>query len=115
MTISRRISTWTGSCSVFVLVLDGDTNQNDEGQDDTVVVESPQRTSSQLRYILDLRNDPRFEPGQDGFGALHKDQRTVSPFRYPWIMTSAEFEVYCRMTKDQFLDFESSSRVTTAS
>ena len=94
---------------------DGDTNQNDEGQDDTVVVESPQRTSSQLRYILDLRNDPRFEPGQDGFGALHKDQRTVSPFRYPWIMTSAEFEVYCRMTKDQFLDFESSSRVTTAS
>ena len=100
---------------------DDDNNDNDEDNDaeqdannldgdDAIVMENRRPPTSQLRHVLALQSDPRFSPGLDGYGSLHIEQRKVTIFRYPWIMTPAEFEVHCRLTKSDFFDFVESCR-----
>ena len=91
-----------------LIVEDGGDN-NDDNPDDAVAMANPTRPSSQHSHLVLLQNEPRFFPGQDGYGSLHKLQKTVSAFRFPWTMTPREIEVYCRITKMQFFDFVQSN------
>ena len=87
-----------------------DTNQDDNNLDDAMVLENPRGPTSQLNHLLEMQTDPRFCPGQDGYGSLHREQRKVTPYRFPWKFTPAEFESHCRMRKSEFFDFVSNCK-----
>ena len=104
-----------------------DQNQSDDDDDDNpgagsqdndsdgggVVSQQPSRPQSQARAVMDLSNQARFYPGTDGYGALHIERRKFTVFRQPWQLRDEDFQICCRMTKVQFLEFEVSVRGST--
>ena len=89
-----------------------DTGDNDD-INDGVVARNPSRPRSQAAAVLDLNNERRFYPGIDGYGSLHIERRKMSPFCQSWQFKDDEIQVYTRMTKLDFFEFERSCRGST--
>ena len=92
---------------------DGSGNDN-EDLDDTVVMELNEfPTEPTPNALRALRNESRFEPGEDGLGSLHTEKRRVSPFLQPWNLPDKQIQTFTRMTKANFLNFCEDARGAT--